>query len=274
MPAERRVALQGFSAFERDALKSFFRLATGRTPAYALADSLDTAAFIVADTEHAAGIAAVHAAGRSADTVFVGAHPPDDAMARLPRPVDPLLILRELDALSGQQVELPAPAAQRPAVRPVDLTVPVAVEPLDVLVVDDSDVAQRFLAHLVQRLGLRPTQAGSSGRALELLAERRYAFVLLDVMLGDDSELDGLALCQHIKHQRPGRSGEAPHVVLVSAHAQAADRVRGSLAGCDGYLTKPLDEALLARTLADLAPAAFGTSTRRRPGKHRPPRDQ
>lgn len=46
---------------------------------------------------------------------------------------------------------------------------------------------------------------------------------------------------------------------------------RGRLAGCDAYLTKPVDESLLSQTLAELEPAVFGTSLRRRPGHHRPP---
>ena len=101
--------------------------------------------------------------------------------------------------------------------------------------------------------------------------------MLLDVALGDDSELDGLMLCQHIKHAHSrGDTTPTPRVVMVTAAAHPADRVRGDLAGCDAYLTKPLDEALLSRTLAELEPAVFGTSTtpRRRPGKHRPPRSQ
>lgn len=278
MPAEYRVALLGFSAFERDALKSFFRLAVSRTPAYALVESIGKAAFIVADADHPAYVEAVQAAKRAGDTVFVGAHAPEGAMARLARPIDPVLILRELDALAGVPPEADATAAATPpakaAIRPLELTVAVAAQPADVLIVDDSDIARRFLAMLVERLGLTPTLAATSGEAIELLAQRHYTFVLLDVALGDDSEMDGLMLCQHIKHPHSGRKDTAattPRVVLVTAAAHAADRVRGSLAGCDAYLTKPLDEGLLSQTLASLEPAVFGTSMRRRPGHHRPP---
>ena len=40
MPDRYRVALQGFSDFERSALASFFRLAGQRAPAYVQADTL------------------------------------------------------------------------------------------------------------------------------------------------------------------------------------------------------------------------------------------
>ena len=123
----------------------------------------------------------------------------------------------------------------------------------------------------MQALGLRTETAATSQRALELLAQRRYDVVFLDVDLGPHSGLDGLALCQHIKRQpQSAAKPAAPVVVMVSAHAAATDRVRGSFAGCDAYLAKPLDDDALRRSLRTLglrlsAPAdsTYGNS---RPG--------
>ena len=67
--------------------------------------------------------------------------------------------------MRNPQATAPAAAGRR-AIRPLELNVAVAVEPVDVLIVDDSDVARRFLAMLVERLGLRPTLAATSGEAL------------------------------------------------------------------------------------------------------------
>ena len=99
----------------------------------------------------------------------------------------------------------------------------------------------------------------ASDRALELLAGASYDFVFLDVDLGPHSELDGLALCQHIKRQpatrRPRRRGGDG----LGAAGQL-DRMRGSLAGCDAYLAKPLDAgaklASRAALVARAGPAA------------------
>lgn len=267
-----RIALLGFGAFERDALKSFFR--TGDRPAaYRLTDAPADADWIVADADRADAVAAVRAAGREAATLYIGTQAPGgDAAALLPRPIEPLRILRELDARSGRAPSAAAAAPAQP-IRPLELTVAVAVEPLDVLVVDDSEVAQRSLARLVRRLGLRPALAATSQQALERIARLPPAVVLLDVTLGADSEFDGLALCQQLKHPPAGSARPVPHVVLVSAATAAVDRVRGSLAGCDAYLAKPIDEAQLSATLAGLEPAAFGTTlVRSRPGQHRAPR--
>lgn len=117
------------------------------------------------------------------------------------------------------------------------------------LLVDDSEVALAFLERHLLRHGIASDWAMNSGRALALLSQRNYGMVFLDIDLGDHSELDGLALCQQIKRQAPHGGGRAPVVVLVSALNEPADRVRGTLAGADGHIGKPLDEAMLDRLL-------------------------
>jgi len=41
-------------------------------------------------------------------------------------------------------------------------------------------------------------------------------------------------------------------VLMVSAHSSPTDRVRGTFAGCDAYLAKPLEDELLRRQLRQL----------------------
>ena len=74
-----RVTLQGFSAFERSALASYFRLAANRSPAYEQVDTASEAHFIVVDADDADAVRGVLAGGRAADTVFVGALAPQGA---------------------------------------------------------------------------------------------------------------------------------------------------------------------------------------------------
>jgi len=95
------VAVIGFSAFERNALLSAFRLSASREPcAYAACTDVAQAQLIVADADLAGILEDVAAAGRTADTVFVGSLPPSGARAWTMRPLDPQFVLRELDALS------------------------------------------------------------------------------------------------------------------------------------------------------------------------------
>jgi len=111
----------------------------------------------------------------------------------------------------------------------------------DALLVDDSEIALKFLELKLGELGLRSRGVSDSDAALAQLAQHDFNYVFLDVELGPASKLDGLALCRQIKR----RSRRPPVVAMVSAHATQTDRVRGSLAGCDAYLGKPLQPSEL-----------------------------
>lgn len=262
MPAPYRVHLLGFSDFERSALGSCFRLSATRQPSYEQVPQAAAAQFLVVDADHADTVRDVARMGRIAEAVFIGAAVPDGATAWMMRPIDPLHVLRELDAMvatvaphaalppappQGPRPDKPAPRRRASDAEPSDA--PAASQ---ALLVDDSEIALRYLETRLARLGIRSTRATSSGKAIELLAQRHFGFVFIDVELGRESDFDGLALCQHIKrHHLVPAGGHAPVVTMVSAHQTELDRARGSLAGCDAYLGKPLDDAALARVLAE-----------------------
>jgi CheY-like chemotaxis protein len=117
------------------------------------------------------------------------------------------------------------------------------------LVVDDSELAQRFLLTRLERFGLFVDCTGRSDAALSMLARSSHDFVFVDMELGDASPLDGLALCQQIRREQTSRVPPSV-IVVVTAHTGELDRVRATLAGCDAFLGKPLDERELERLLA------------------------
>ena len=273
MSTAYRVAFLGLRALERETLDACLRLTQQRVPHFERVALFDEAELLVADADDPPAVQLVLAAERLATTVFVGAAPPAGAAAWLPRPIDAQLLLRELDGLvmrpGGVSVDLPLDLqgesaaantgpvpAEGGAAHGVRLGTgdrrrsrPPSPPPASTaLLVDDSEIALRFLETRLQRFGLVMDRALSSGRAIELMAQRHYDFVFLDVELGTSSDLDGLALCQHIKRTQE-RQTAASTVVMVSAKAQEMDRVRGSLAGCDAYLCKPLDELELQRLM-------------------------
>ncbi len=259
-----RVALHGFSDFEQRALASFFRLAAPPALALELVPDIAAAQLVVADAEHAGAVEALRAAQRLADTVFIGAQAPEGAAARLPRPIDALHVLRELEALAQRRRAAPAEPGQ-PATEPVAAAGQAAGgrnPGFSALLVDDSAIALRYLQVRLQRLGMDTDLAPGSARALELLAQRAYGFVFIDVELGEGSALDGLALCQHIKRQHRHVGGHSPVLVLVSAHHSELDRARGAFAGCDHYLPKPAADEALQQLLSQHRPATAARGTR------------
>jgi len=119
-----------------------------------------------------------------------------------------------------------------------------------VLLVDDSEVALHFMARQLQGYGLTIDMARHSDRALDLLTHHAYGIVFLDLDLGEQSRQDGLTLCHQIRYRLMHPGGRAPMVVMVSAFHDAVHQVRGTLAGAEGYLGKPLDMTALDRLLS------------------------
>lgn len=272
------LALEGFSAFERQTLESYLRLCARET-LFEAGASLADCAFCVVDADRPAAVEAVRAARRQSASIYVGGKAPDGAAAHLPRPIDPRRVAHALDTLaramrarvafadpnpqerttaaltpaSGSATatatapaitlpahSLPAEPARRSA-RPGAATT--SAFELDVLVVDDLDITRRLLVAQLERLGCRVAEAVDAQEALARLAEQRFRLVFADVAL---CGLDGLALCQRIKQAGAG----APAVVLVGAPASPSDRVRRLLSGCDGQLAKPIASADLITVLS------------------------
>lgn len=123
-----------------------------------------------------------------------------------------------------------------------------------VLVVDGSAIARRFLMQRLDSLGYHAHGADSGEQALVMSLQQTFAIVFLEFELGPKHSIDGLGLCQAIKQKTDHPRGLEPAVVMVTGRAGSSDRVRGSLAGCDAYVTKPLAEATLIAALADVDP--------------------
>lgn len=104
---------------------------------------------------------------------------------------------------------------------------------VSVLVVDDSVTIRTQVEQVLRQSGFSPTLAETGEEALQLLSRYRFDVVLLDVVLPG---ADGYQICRTIKKQLRQR---APAIVMLTSKSSPFDRVRGSLAGCDSYLTKP-----------------------------------
>ncbi len=115
-----------------------------------------------------------------------------------------------------------------------------------ILVVDDSDIALKFMRNRLSRFGFNADLVNSGEEALGKMNDKPYKFVFLDVMM---EGLDGYQTCRAIK-QRKYADGKPPVVVMLTSRGGTIDKIRGTLAGCDAYLTKPLNERDLIAVLA------------------------
>jgi signal transduction histidine kinase/CheY-like chemotaxis protein len=106
---------------------------------------------------------------------------------------------------------------------------------LKVLLAEDNAVNQRVAVLLLSRLGIKPDVANNGQEAVDLVHEKHYDIVLMDVQM---PIMDGiqatLAIRGSLKHE------EQPIIVALTAGAMSSDREAAFNAGVDGYLTKPL----------------------------------
>jgi two-component system, cell cycle response regulator len=126
-----------------------------------------------------------------------------------------------------------APAAQ-PAAAPATSTPRVRQA---VLVVDDSPTVRKQLELVLRARDVDATLVGTGEHALDEIAQREFDLVLLDVVLPGT---DGYQVCKAIKK---GFSARRTPVVMLTSRSSPFDRLRGSLAGCDNYLVKPVRQS-------------------------------
>lgn len=121
-----------------------------------------------------------------------------------------------------------------------------------VLVVDDNAANLKLMRLVLASAGFEVRTATSGAEALHEIATDAPDLVLMDVQLPD---IDGLACTRMIK-AHPG-SRHIP-VVAVTAYAMRGDAEAAREAGCDDYVTKPIDTRALAGVVARHLAAARG----------------
>ena len=124
----------------------------------------------------------------------------------------------------------------------------------EVLIVEDNPANLMLARAVLQRAGYRTAEARSAEEAFDHLAMAAPDLILMDVQLPGE---DGLSLTRRLKAD-PATSGIP--VIVLTAHAMAADRDRALDAGCDGYIAKPIN----TRTLAEEVGAVLRARSRAR----------
>ena len=130
--------------------------------------------------------------------------------------------------------------------------------PRRLLVVDDSPENRELVALTLQDTGLIVEQADSGTSALAAVAAKLPDMILMDMQMPG---MDGYTATRHLRTR-----GVRIPIYAFTAHALSGFDKEISAAGCDGYLTKPIDIEAMLETLAERlggerveAPLATGT---------------
>jgi twitching motility two-component system response regulator PilG len=132
---------------------------------------------------------------------------------------------------------------------PADGTTRVGGQPL-VMVIDDSPTIRKAVSIGLEAEGYHVVTAVDGVDALRRLEETQPDLILLDITMPG---MDGYKLCRKIRSME--RTKAIP-VVMLSGKDGFFDKVRGRMAGCTDYITKPFASRVLLDTVAQHCGAA------------------
>jgi two-component system, cell cycle response regulator DivK len=113
-----------------------------------------------------------------------------------------------------------------------------------VLIVDDNSSNVRLMEAILSSEGYAVKSAMDADEALTLLGTWQPSLILMDIQLPG---IDGLELTRRLK--RDSRYSEIL-IVALTAYAMKGDEEKARAAGCDGYITKPIDTRTLTSIIA------------------------
>ncbi len=116
------------------------------------------------------------------------------------------------------------------------------------LVVEDFEDSRFMMRRLLEMAGYSVVEATDGEQAVKLAVETRPALILMDLSL---PKMDGLAATRSIRQKRGMK--RVP-IVAVSAHDSTESRAEALDAGCNEYVTKPIDFDRLNELIAEFLP--------------------
>lgn len=115
---------------------------------------------------------------------------------------------------------------------------------MKLLIADDDLTSRAMLQAITSKCGFDPVLVEDGLQAWDIMStEDSPRLVLLDWEM---PELDGLAVCRHI---RQNEDNDPPYIILLTGRSDTRDIVSGLDAGANDYISKPFDQAELQARL-------------------------
>ena len=112
---------------------------------------------------------------------------------------------------------------------------------ISALIVDDSYPVRKYMEHKLSALIKEPLKlsfAASGEEAIDKVNSKNYDIIFLDVMM---EGVDGYKVCKAIK------ASKKVYIVMLTSKKSPFDKVRGTMSGCDAYVTKPPSDDCLVK---------------------------
>jgi two-component system cell cycle response regulator DivK len=104
-----------------------------------------------------------------------------------------------------------------------------------ILVVDDNQDGRELVVKILKNRGYQMIEAVDGEEALEKAIAENPDLILMDISI---PKIDGYEVTRRLKSQIKFK--DTP-IIALTAHAMKGDREKALEAGCDGYISKPID---------------------------------
>jgi CheY-like chemotaxis protein len=121
------------------------------------------------------------------------------------------------------------------------------------LLVEDFEDSRFMMRRLLEMSGYEVLEASDGEQAVELAVQNQPTLILMDLSL---PKMDGLAATRLIRQR--ANLGRTP-IVAISAHDSPESRTEALEAGCNEYVTKPIDFDQLNELIQRFVPKASHT---------------
>ncbi len=107
--------------------------------------------------------------------------------------------------------------------------------PKKILIVDDNQDSRELAVKVLKNRGYQMIEASDGEEALEKALAEKPDLILMDISI---PKINGYEVTKRLKSQADFK---ATPVIALTAHAMKGDKEKALEAGCDGYISKPIN---------------------------------
>ncbi len=120
-----------------------------------------------------------------------------------------------------------------------------SLDGVSILVVDDMETNRRLVSMFLTRAGAKVASAENGAIAVDMVEKGDFTIVLMDMQMPVMDGYTATTLLRQKGYERP--------IIALTAHAMRGDREKCELAGCSGFVAKPINMDELISTVKEAA---------------------
>lgn len=255
------LAVLGLSDYEMRLVRSVISLtmAGGRTINFHLSDDHEHADIALLDADSSSAVSEMQGILAKPDLVppvvltIAGKTLTQTGNFHLQRPLAPSKLLHLLDQIANELSKVShiklAPSSNHKAqpISPAQATVVITENPIQpgqqALIIDDSPTARIKITQELRDMQIQSDSAETGELGLYMLSQKSYDLIFLDIVMPG---ADGYDVCKIIRRHPDYK--KVP-VIMLTSKSSPFDRIRGTMAGCTNYLTKPVEHQRFRSTV-------------------------